>query len=588
MCCLLLAPAADAAPLSYSGGPVMHAEAVQFVLWGSSTTPAFAAADDGLFQYLASQSGKPGGYGGVLAQYGDSTGHNSANAVTYLGEKTITPALQSTTISETQVGTELQSQITAGNLPAPAGDGMTTLYVILFPPADTLTLQGSQSGAVFCAYHYDKVTATGHLVYVPIPSNANEYANGCGSDPSQTNNETSVLSHEYAEAINDPLNAENQIAWYNSAQNGGEIGENGCNGQQSSLGGFAVQKLWANLQSACIATEAIYGSPTAAFSTTTAAPSGQASAFDGSASTDPANNKINANNGLTAAIAPGIASYDWNFGDGSAHGSGATPSHTYASGGTYTVALTVTDNLGFTATVSHDVAITQSATTTTTTTTTPPAPDVALSPASAITATTATLNGSVATHGGATTAHFEYGPTAAYGFSTLAAPVSGDVGPVTAALASLTPATTYHFRLVATGPGGTTMSGDGTFATSAGPLAPPAADLAMGTPPSGATMASVLAHGLTMSFSCDGACSVSFTATAASTPRAAAAVILARGSQTLTKAGKGKVVLKLTAAGRRALRKAKHHKLVLVVTGVVRVPGGATGTPVRKRVTLRH
>jgi PKD repeat protein len=39
-----------------------------------------------------------------------------------------------------------------------------------------------------------------------------------------------------------------------------------------------------------------------------------------------------------------IASYDWDYGDGSPHGSGATPSHTYATADTYTVVLTVTDD----------------------------------------------------------------------------------------------------------------------------------------------------------------------------------------------------------------------------------------------------
>jgi len=42
-----------------------------------------------------------------------------------------------------------------------------------------------------------------------------------------------------------------------------------------------------------------------------------------------------------------IASYAWNFGDGST-GSGATPSHSYTGVGTYTVTLTVTDNGGLT------------------------------------------------------------------------------------------------------------------------------------------------------------------------------------------------------------------------------------------------
>ena len=99
------------------------------------------------------------------------------------------------------------------------------------------------------------------------------------------------------------------------------------------------------------------------------------------------------------------------------------------------------------------------------------APAVVTAPASAVTVSSATLNGSVDPNGRATTWHFEYGTSTSYGSNT--ATKSGGSGngstPVSAQLTGLTAGRTYHFRLVATSDAGATHGADATFVTSSAP-----------------------------------------------------------------------------------------------------------------------
>jgi len=56
-----------------------------------------------------------------------------------------------------------------------------------------------------------------------------------------------------------------------------------------------------------------------------------------------------------------ISSYSWNFGDGTAASSSASPSHVYQNAGSYTAVLTVTDNRGATGTAQVSITVTPGA-----------------------------------------------------------------------------------------------------------------------------------------------------------------------------------------------------------------------------------
>jgi hypothetical protein len=95
------------------------------------------------------------------------------------------------------------------------------------------------------------------------------------------------------------------------------------------------------------------------------------------------------------------------------------------------------------------------------------APRVTTDAATALSSTGATLNGTVNPNGNATTYYFEYGPTKTYGTKTAVANAgSGNAKlPVSAPVGGRTASTTYHFRLVATNPAGTTTGKDKAFTT---------------------------------------------------------------------------------------------------------------------------
>jgi hypothetical protein len=94
-------------------------------------------------------------------------------------------------------------------------------------------------------------------------------------------------------------------------------------------------------------------------------------------------------------------------------------------------------------------------------------PIVTTGSATAVTTSSATINGTVNPDNLATTYHFEWGTTIAYGHTTPSLGAGSDysVHSVLAAISGLKPATTYHFRIVATNSIGTSVGTDRTFTT---------------------------------------------------------------------------------------------------------------------------
>jgi hypothetical protein len=101
-------------------------------------------------------------------------------------------------------------------------------------------------------------------------------------------------------------------------------------------------------------------------------------------------------------------------------------------------------------------------------TVTPPLlPSVTTLAATSVSATNATLNGTVNPGGGATTAYFQYGLTKNYGSytATNSLAATNTTLSVSNLISSLSLGTTYHFQLVAINSAGTSRGGDMSFTT---------------------------------------------------------------------------------------------------------------------------
>jgi hypothetical protein len=177
----------------------------------------------------------------------------------------------------------------------------------------------------------------------------------------------------------------------------------------------------------------------------------------------------------TGTVNPGGVATTWHVDYGTTTGYGSTTSSTNAGSGTANVAVSVAlTGLAQGTTYHYRVVATSTSGTSRGSDglfTTLAAPGAVTGSASAVTVSSATLNGSVDPNASATTWWFEYGTSTSYGSKTAVKNAGSGTGPtaVAASVSGLQKGRTYHFRLVAMSDGGTTHGADASFVTSSAP-----------------------------------------------------------------------------------------------------------------------
>ncbi len=348
-------------PLEYHGGPVMHSQTAYAIFWAPSgyAFPAgYASAITGFLENVAADSGKASNVYSVSAQYTDETGHASY-IDSYGGAVDDTHAYPTSGTCPTYTGfvetftscvsdqkMEAEVELVADAQGWPTGLG-AEYYVVLPPHAGSCFDEAGTScfDVDFCAYH--SYTIATERIYSnisyspgdPFGCGVREYPNGHANG--NVDDTLSSLSHEANESITDPT----LEAWYDESgfENGDECrntpfeedygtalgGSSGKLFNQAVGGGhYYLQQEWSNDIFDCAqrvdpATPVIDGPGRLA--------PGQAAVFTG---------------GSSSSGSGGIASYSWDFGDGTT-AKGSSASHTFAAPGVFTVTLTLDDDGGF-------------------------------------------------------------------------------------------------------------------------------------------------------------------------------------------------------------------------------------------------
>lgn len=367
--------------MTYHSGPLVIGPHTTYVVYwepaGSSVSANYHSLIERYLTDVAADSGRVTNVYATDTQYTDSTSAAIQYQQTFGGAYTDTtpfPATPSgcpvtdgtttvpTCLNETQEATELDSFIQAQGLPR----GLNVIYFLVLPRNvetcfDSFTSCGNvlDLPSRYCAYHSSfNISGHGLTLWANEPYIGVGYGHCNSGDTShrpngdEADHELNSLSHEHNETITDPTGG----GWFDvdgTGENGDKCNFNfGADIASNSNGGYnqlinhnpyRIQQEWSNAITGCALN---FGAvdPTASFTYSPSSPKAlDPVSFDGSGS--------HSNDGGGYLIR-----YDWQFGDGGT-ATGATPSHTYAASGTYSVTLTVKDDAGKTAATTQSVTV---------------------------------------------------------------------------------------------------------------------------------------------------------------------------------------------------------------------------------------
>jgi PKD repeat protein len=373
--------------LTYNGGSVMLTNTTHIVFWaptGYSFPTGYQSLIERYLNDVAHDSGDATNTNSVATQYYDTTGSTNnyiqynSTATTALTDTdpyptptancTANEGTATTCVNESQEINELDSFINSNG----GARGYGNLWLLVLPPnvqtcfntaSNGCGPYGTGSGG-YCGYHTSFTGGYSGSQETIWSNNPYDAGAGTGCQSTSPNNNVADytindMSHEINESITDPLPyAAGTGGWWDAnTTNGGEIGDQ-CNfvfgpaiGSTSSgsydelVNGdpYYVQEQWSNASTSCVMNLGA-AAPTASFTYSPSSPTAlDPVSFDGSGSHD--NNSGGS-----------IVSYTWDFGDGGSSNS-ETPSHTFATSGTYTVKLTVENSAGLTASTSETVIV---------------------------------------------------------------------------------------------------------------------------------------------------------------------------------------------------------------------------------------